>query len=394
MSAPHNHEAARRAGGRAAGDADRRAVRHGDDAAQHPGARRDRRWRLGDRREPGAISRPGAAATASTSSTNVIRPAAGRPAARRSRAALLACWRRSCGRSPTSSARVGPFQQALCGADIALWDAAARRAGQPLADFIRGGPSPRRADVYATNLPIMRPAAIEEMAAKGHTRFKFRVPGNDPAIVERLRDARAVAGDAPADGRRHAVLPAGRRCGRSPAALAELRSTGWRSRSWPTTLEPTSLGATSRSARRWRLARTAIGWPGFRAILDIVGPDIVQPDITKTGRHQRGPRYLPRHHRGGPARLPAHVWRADRALRQRASQRPRSTACPGWRWIRCPTRCSRCCCRKLPSCEMANCCLPTGRRARGWSRPRRGIREVRSPIGEPRAAASQPGERF
>ncbi|MBN9069959.1 MAG: hypothetical protein J0H60_26960, partial [Rhizobiales bacterium] len=34
---------------------------------------------------------------------------------------------------------VGPFQQALAGVDIALWDAAARRAGQPLADFIRGG---------------------------------------------------------------------------------------------------------------------------------------------------------------------------------------------------------------------------------------------------------------
>jgi L-alanine-DL-glutamate epimerase-like enolase superfamily enzyme len=176
---------------------------------------------------------------------------------------------------------VGPFQQALAGADIALWDAAARRAGQPLADFIRGGPSPTSVDVYATNLPITRPAAIEDMAAKGHTRFKFRVPGDDPAIVERLREARAVAGERPlmADATQSFRLEALR-----PLALplADL-TLEW--------LEEPFLADDIEAYAKWRdeprrppvaLGENTYRLEGFRQILDVVRPDIVQPDITKT----------------------------------------------------------------------------------------------------------------
>lgn len=182
---------------------------------------------------------------------------------------------------------VGPFQQALAGVDIALWDAAARRAGQPLADFIRGGPSPRSVDVYATNLPISRPGSIEEMAAKGHTRFKFRIPGNDPAIVDRLGEARAVAGvrplmaDATQSFRLETLIPLAR-------PLAEL-SLDW--------LEEPFLADDLDAYARWRgeavrppvaLGENSYRLGGFRKILSVVRPDVAQPDITKTGGISEG----------------------------------------------------------------------------------------------------------
>lgn len=183
----------------------------------------------------------------------------------------------------------GPFQQALCGADIALWDAAARRAGKPLADFIRGAASPRRVDVYATNLPIGRPAAIEDMAAKGHTRFKFRVPGNDPILVDRLADARAVAGARPlmADATQSFRLKELRPLAEPLAAL----SLGW--------LEEPFLVDDLETYVAWRdepvrppvaLGENSYRLAGFQRILDVVRPDIVQPDITKTGGISEGRR--------------------------------------------------------------------------------------------------------
>jgi L-alanine-DL-glutamate epimerase-like enolase superfamily enzyme len=181
----------------------------------------------------------------------------------------------------------GPFQQALAGADIALWDAAARRAGLPLADFIRGGRSPRGVDVYATNLPITRPEAIGDMEAKGHTRFKFRAPGDDPALARHLKDARAVAGDRPlmADATQSFRFEALRPLARP---LAEL-SLGW--------LEEPFPADDLETYARWRdepvrppvaLGENSYRLDGFRRILDVVRPDVVQPDITKTGGISEG----------------------------------------------------------------------------------------------------------
>jgi L-alanine-DL-glutamate epimerase-like enolase superfamily enzyme len=181
----------------------------------------------------------------------------------------------------------GPFQQALAGADIALWDMAARRAGKPLADFIRGGTSPRSVDVYATNLPISRPETIEEMAAKGHTRFKFRVSGEDPAIIERLRDARMIAGKRilMADATQ-SFTPGTLRSFARP--LAEI-SLGW--------LEEPFLADDLDAYVEWRdepvrppvaLGENSYHLEGFRRILDVVRPEIAQPDITKTGGISEG----------------------------------------------------------------------------------------------------------
>lgn len=181
----------------------------------------------------------------------------------------------------------GPFQQALCGADIALWDATARRAGRPLCDLIRGARSPRHVEVYATNLPIRRPAAVEEMATKGHTRFKFRVSGDDPLLLDRLREARAIAGARPlmADATQSFRLETLRPLAGALNALSldwleepflvddEDAYVAWRDEP---ARPPIALGENS-----YRLA-------GFRRVLDVIRPDVVQPDITKTGGISEG----------------------------------------------------------------------------------------------------------
>ncbi|WP_076858330.1 mandelate racemase/muconate lactonizing enzyme family protein [Bradyrhizobium mercantei] len=181
----------------------------------------------------------------------------------------------------------GPFQQALCGADIALWDAMARRAGCPLADFIRGRPSSRRVDVYATNLPIQRLAAVEEMASKGHTRFKFRVAGNDTLFLDRLREARSVVGARPmmADATQSLQLETLRPL---VGALDEL-ALEW--------LEEPFLVDDEKSYVAWcaqnvrppiALGENSYRLAGFRRLLDVIRPEVVQPDITKTGGISEG----------------------------------------------------------------------------------------------------------
>jgi L-alanine-DL-glutamate epimerase-like enolase superfamily enzyme len=182
---------------------------------------------------------------------------------------------------------VGPFQQALAGADIALWDTAARHAGLPLADFIRGAKAPREAHVYATNLPYRRPQAIEEMAGKGHTRFKFRVPGYDGVLVETLTHARAVAGAR--------ALMADVTQSYSLERLRPLAQTladfgiQW--------LEEPFLVDDTEAYMAWRkepgrppvaLGENTYRLSGFRRLLDDVAPDVVQPDITKTGGISEG----------------------------------------------------------------------------------------------------------
>jgi len=181
----------------------------------------------------------------------------------------------------------GPFQQALCGADIALWDAASRHAGQPLSDFIRGGPSPRRVDVYATNLPIQRPAAIEDMAAKGHTRFKFRIAGDAPRLLDSLKDARSIACERPMMG--DATQSFTLEMLRPLAGTLEALSLEW--------LEEPFLVDDEAAYIAWRdeatrppvaLGENVYRLAGFRRVLDLIRPDVAQPDITKTGGISEG----------------------------------------------------------------------------------------------------------
>ena len=86
----------------------------------------------------------------------------------------------------------GPFAQVVAGIDIALWDLAARRAGEPLWRWLGGAPELR---VYASGLSPDRPERLaERKAAEGYTAFKLKV-GFEPATDERnLRALRSVAG--------------------------------------------------------------------------------------------------------------------------------------------------------------------------------------------------------
>lgn len=181
----------------------------------------------------------------------------------------------------------GPFQQALCGADIALWDLAARRAGVPVADYLRGATSPSSVEVYATNLPIRRPETIEQMAAKGHTRFKFRIAGTDPAVLDRLAEARKIAGarplmaDATQSYRLEALQPLARR-------LSEL-SLAWLEEPLPVHDLPAYRAWRSEPVRPpLALGENTYRSEGFRRLLEEVDPEVVQPDITKTGGLSEG----------------------------------------------------------------------------------------------------------
>ena len=98
----------------------------------------------------------------------------------------------------------GPFQQALAGVDIALWDACAPVAAASAlcrlhtrrAAHRRVSPSMRRT-CRSSGRPV-----IEEMASKGHTRFKFRIPANEDSVCGPLakrapsRAGRALMADA------------------------------------------------------------------------------------------------------------------------------------------------------------------------------------------------------
>ena len=75
---------------------------------------------------------------------------------------------------------------------------------------------------------------------------------------------------------------------------------------------------------------------GFRRVLADITRMSLQPDITKTAGISEGREICRLVIECGQARLSAHVWRADRPLRQRAPERGDRLVCHGWRWIRMP----------------------------------------------------------
>lgn len=86
----------------------------------------------------------------------------------------------------------GPIAAAIAGIDIALWDLAARRAGQPLNRFL-GGDAKTHVPVYVTGI---NPDAPERFAlaqqAAGHRAFKLKIGfemGRDLANLHAMREA-------------------------------------------------------------------------------------------------------------------------------------------------------------------------------------------------------------
>ncbi len=92
------------------------------------------------------------------------------------------------------SGEPGPIAQVIAGADIALWDLAARKAGQPLWRHL-GGTSPR-VRVYASGLNPDTPESVAlERQAQGHCAFKLKIGFGAERDLANLRALRAALGD-------------------------------------------------------------------------------------------------------------------------------------------------------------------------------------------------------
>lgn len=178
---------------------------------------------------------------------------------------------------------IGPFQQALAGTDIALWDAHAKALGQPLRTVLAANTRATAAavPVYATNLPIDRPDMIHAMAEKGHTRFKVKLPADAAAGVAHLPAAREAAADRPL------MMDASQ--GQTPESLMAILGPlqearlGWLEEPFPVD--------DAQAYRTWHgqpgrpplaMGENSYGEAGFRTLLDEIDPDWAQPDITKT----------------------------------------------------------------------------------------------------------------
>jgi D-galactarolactone cycloisomerase len=86
----------------------------------------------------------------------------------------------------------GPLAQVLAGVDIALWDLAARRAGQPLARLLGGTNTMRRVPTYASGInPGDVPRILEGSRAAGYRAFKIKVGFGHEADLAALARARA-----------------------------------------------------------------------------------------------------------------------------------------------------------------------------------------------------------
>jgi D-galactarolactone cycloisomerase len=176
---------------------------------------------------------------------------------------------------------IGPFQQALAGADIALWDAHSQALGQTLRAVLAEGAAADRVPVYATNLPIDRPDMIHAMADKGHTRFKVKLPADAASGVLHLPAARAAAGDRPL------MMDASQ--GQTPDSLIAILERLQAARlDWLE--EPFPVDDTA-AYKKWHglagrpplaMGENSYGEAGFRTLLDEIDPDWAQPDITKT----------------------------------------------------------------------------------------------------------------
>ena len=89
----------------------------------------------------------------------------------------------------------GPLAQAIAGVDIALWDLAARRAGQPLWRYVADGDpgGDGTLPVYASGINPDAPEVIATAKqAEGYSAFKLKIgfgAARDLANLRRLRDA-------------------------------------------------------------------------------------------------------------------------------------------------------------------------------------------------------------
>ena len=91
------------------------------------------------------------------------------------------------------TAEVGPIAQTIAGVDIALWDIAAKRAGQPLWRFLggRSGTIPTYASGIGPNEPADRALRQRD---KGFAAFKLKIGFGEERDFANLRSVRSALG--------------------------------------------------------------------------------------------------------------------------------------------------------------------------------------------------------
>jgi L-alanine-DL-glutamate epimerase-like enolase superfamily enzyme len=176
----------------------------------------------------------------------------------------------------------GPLAQAIAGVDLALWDLAARRRGEPLWRLL-GGTSDR-VEVYASGINPDRPeAVVAARRSAGYRAFKLKVGFDDARDLRNVAALRDLLG--------------------ADAALMVDANQGWsleQAERQARALEPYRLGwieeplRADRPAAEWSAlaASTATplaagenlaGFDAFDAAIAARRYAVVQPDIAKWG---------------------------------------------------------------------------------------------------------------
>lgn len=185
-------------------------------------------------------------------------------------------------------AAIGPVSHALAGVDIAIWDAFARLAGKPLRDVIRGSEAPISVDVYCSGIGPASPGPIIERGiVAGHTRFKIRlIQGADRDRIF-LREARAAAGSCllMADPSETYTLEG------LEAIWDDIVAADLDFLEEPFATDEKAPYAAFRAKQprpRLALGESNYGIRGIEALISEFSPEVVQPDITKTGGISEG----------------------------------------------------------------------------------------------------------
>lgn len=183
------------------------------------------------------------------------------------------------------SGEPGPLAQAIAGVDLALWDLAARRAGQPLWRLL-GGTSDA-IGVYASGInPDAPEALVARRRAEGHRAFKLKVGFGHERDLANLRRVREAAGDAAplmVDANQAWDLPAaleiaprlaefGLRWVEEPLR-ADRPWDEWRALVGPLAGTPLAAG------------ENLVGEAAFERLVQGGAVGVVQPDVAKWGGH-------------------------------------------------------------------------------------------------------------
>lgn len=176
----------------------------------------------------------------------------------------------------------GPVAQVAAGADIALHDLWARRAGVPLARLL-GGVS-RAVPAYASGIsPDRSEEQLARMRALGYVRFKLRVgfgPDDGLGVAERMAAALGPTETLSLDANQAWDLESARvHCARlAPLDLA------WLEEPLPADAPLADWKALARFASMPLAAGENIGSSeGFEAMIAARGVSVLQPDICKWG---------------------------------------------------------------------------------------------------------------